>query len=110
MRSPDRATAMRLGAWSLGVAGAVAVAGQIAVAGRIGGADAPHLLAVELRLGQLLRGGDIGHAASAWWALLAPQPPFGAVLGTLTTVLTGRWPLSAALCMGITLLILFDAL
>lgn len=110
MTIPDRAWLSRLGAWALGVLGAAAVAGQIARAGRIGGADAPHLLGVELRLGQLIRDGDIGHAISAWWALLAPQPPFGALLGTVTTVLVGTWPLSAALCMGLTLLAIFDAL
>lgn len=97
-------------AWGLGVLGAAGVAGEIAWAGRIGGADAPHLLGVDLRLGQLLRDGDVGHALSAWWALLAPQPPFGAVLGMVTTVLAGSWPLSAALCMGLTLLAIFDAL
>ncbi len=97
-------------AWLVGVAGAAGVAGEIAMAGRIGGADAPHLLGIDLRLGQLLVAGEFGHAARCWWALLAPQPPFGALLGTLTTVLTGGWPLSAALCMGLTLLLIFDAL
>ena len=110
MRRPDRASVEQVGAWALGVLGAAGVAGQIAWAGRIGGDDAPHLLGVELRLGQLVRSGEWGHAASAWWALLAPQPPFGAVLGTATTVLVGSWPLSAALAMGITLLLVFDAL
>ncbi len=110
MTLPDRARLVRLGAWALGVLGAAGVAGQIARAGRIGGADAPHLLGVELRLGQLIREGDVGLALSAWWALLAPQPPFGAALGTATTVLVGSWPLSAALCMGLTLLAIFDAL
>lgn len=110
MTLPDRARLEWLGAWAVGVLGAAGVAGQIARAGRIGGADAPHLLGVELRLGQLIREGDIGHALSAWWALLAPQPPFGAALGTATTVLAGSWPLSAGLGMGLTLLAIFDAL
>lgn len=110
MKGLDRAKVWRLGAWAIGVLGAAGVAGEIAWAGRIGGADAPHLLGVDLRLGQLIRDGDVGHALSAWWALLAPQPPLGAVLGTVTTVLAGSWPLSAALCMGFTLLAIFDAL
>ncbi len=105
-----RAARIRWASWGLGVLGAAGVSGVVGAAGRIGGADAPHLMSVDLRLGQLLLSGDLVHAARAWWALLAPQPPFGAVLGTLCAVVTSGRPVGLMLAMGLTLLLVFDAL
>ena len=102
-------TARRL-EWGAVLLSIVALVGIIAVADRYADGDMGHLMAVEVRLAQLLRSGDIWTAMRLWWALIAPQPPIGYLPGILAYTVFGARAFVAPLTMGFVLLVGWDAL
>lgn len=86
------------------------VVGVLAAAGRYADGDMGHLLAVEIRLAQLVRSGDLLGAARFWWALIAPQPPIGYLPGIVAYTAFGVRPFVATFTMGLVLLLCWDAL
>ncbi len=96
-------------AWSLAVAGLLLVMFTMIGAKRVGGADAPHLIAAELRLAQLVLSGHPILALELWWALLVPHPPIGALPGWLVATLSGGDPRAVHVTMAVVLGFGFDA-
>lgn len=89
------------------IAAVVAVA---VLADRAPDGDAPHLIGAELRLAQLLRGGEIERAWRLFATLLAPQPPAGYLPGIVTFLVLGARPALAAVAMAVPLALCWDAL
>lgn len=96
--------------WALALVTTALVVGILARADRYADGDMGHLIAVEIRLAQLLRGGDFALAARLWWALIAPQPPVGYLPGIAAFTLLGFRAIVAPVTMGLGLLICWDAL
>jgi 4-amino-4-deoxy-L-arabinose transferase-like glycosyltransferase len=88
----------------------VGLVSVVAAAGRYADGDMGHLIAVEMRLAQHLRAGELWTAATLWWALIAPQPPLGYLPGILGHTLLGFRQVVAPLTMGVGLLLCWDAL
>jgi hypothetical protein len=78
-------------------------------ADRYADGDMGHLVAVEVRLAQMIRTGDLIAAARFWWALIAPQPPLGYLPGIVAFTVLGVRSYVASLTMGLTLLLCWDA-
>jgi hypothetical protein len=70
-------------------------------AGRLADGDTASLIAVETRVAQLVRSGQVLRALELTWALVAPQPPGGYLPGILTYTVAGARPAGAYLTMGI---------
>ncbi len=84
--------------------------GVLAGANRYADGDMGHLIAVEMRVAQLLRAGDLGLAAHLWWALITPQPPLGYSPGIVAYTIFGFQPWVAPMVMGLSLLLIWDGL
>jgi len=100
----------RLFWWTVALVTTAAIVITLANAGRVADGDTTHLMAVEIRLSQLLHDGQLGRAARAWWGLLAPHPPLGYLPGVLVFSVLGVQKLSGPLAMGLSLLLAWDAL
>ena len=101
-----RARATRLAhtlAGVLVVGGAGNLLLTLARAARLADGDTSSLLAVETRVAQLVRAGDLLRAGGLTWALIAPQPPAGYLPGIATFTLLGARPWGAWLSMGLVL-------
>ena len=86
------------------------VVGVVAGAQRYADGDMGHLIAVEMRVAQLLRAGEYGLAGHLWWALITPQPPLGYIPGIVAYTLLGFQPWVAPMVMGLSLLLIWDGL
>ncbi|HNC95519.1 MAG TPA: hypothetical protein PKW90_05310, partial [Myxococcota bacterium] len=60
----------------LALLGALVLALTVGTTDRFPAADGPHMLSQALRLGTMLRGGDVPGVAAAMFQLSAPHPPF----------------------------------
>lgn len=101
---------MRRAAVALAAALTVGVLGTLTAAGRFADGDTGHLLAVELRIAQLIRGLELGRALSTWWSLVAPQPPGGYLPGIAAALVGGGAPWVPYLGMGVALVWVWRAL
>lgn len=87
------------------VASAAAVGLAVGAAGRTPDGDGAHLAAVELRLVELVRDGDLARAFGQFSALVAPHPPLGYVPGLLGTAALGPSPAGTLGAMALVLLL-----
>lgn len=95
--------------WILAVLSVLVVVGVLARAGRYADGDMGHLIAVEMRVAQLVRSGEVWTALRLWWALITPQPPLGYLPGILSYTILGFHGWIAPLVMGVSLLLIWDA-
>jgi hypothetical protein len=96
--------------WLLATLSTAFLVAVLASADRYADGDMGHLIAVEIRLSELLRSGDLRTALGLWWALIAPQPPIGYLPGVVAFTTLGVHPVVAPLTMGLALLACWDAL
>lgn len=100
----------RRAGWLLALLSTAFIVAVLTRADRYADGDMGHLVAVEVRIAQMLRSGDLVAAARFWWALIAPQPPIGYLPGIAAFTVFGARAFVAPLTMGISLLLCWDAL
>lgn len=96
--------------WGVALASTAGMLAWLARAGRTAEGDMGHLVAVELRLAQLLADGEAASAVRHAWALSMPHPPLGYLPGVASALLLGFAPWVPLISMGLTLLLCWDAL
>ncbi|GDX82802.1 hypothetical protein LBMAG42_46130 [Deltaproteobacteria bacterium] len=95
--------------WILATTSVIVIVGVLGRADRYADGDMGHLIAVEMRVAQLFRAGEVWTALRLWWALITPQPPLGYLPGIVSYTILGFYGWIAPLVMGVSLLLIWDA-